>query len=271
MLTVMVLSAPARAGSPAAERAARTPVVSYLLIALSALVLIVGPSGPDPSYGGGDARACAEQRYEHRWGAVPAELLSGSPLTAAQLSALPPAAPGCVLPPTPGKVPELSVLTSLFVHAGWLHLIGNLLFLFVFGPAVESRLGRFRFLTGYLAIGYLATYGYAVAEAHTADGMRALVGASGAIAGVLGAYLRLWPRARVTALVPVLLFLPLRLPAWLVLGLWFALQGWSVGAGGNGVAYLVHVIGFVTGWLFAWAARPAGDTLGAPSRTGVAQ
>ncbi|RKE18704.1 rhomboid family intramembrane serine protease [Streptomyces sp. TLI_171] len=267
----MVLSAPARAGSPAAERAARAPVVSYLLIALSALVLLAGPSGLNPLYGSGDARVCAEQRYQHRWGAVPAELLSGRPLTAAQLSSLPPAAPGCVLPPTPGKVPELSVLTSLFVHAGWLHLVGNLLFLFVFGPAVEARLGRVRFLVGYLAIGYLATYGYAVAEAHTADGTRALVGASGAIAGVLGAYLRLYPKARVTTLVPVLLFLPLRFPAWLVLGLWFALQWWSVSSGGTGVAYLVHVIGFVTGWLFAWAARPAGDTLGGPSRTGVVQ
>ncbi|MFF0391591.1 rhomboid family intramembrane serine protease [Kitasatospora sp. NPDC004615] len=267
----MVLSAPARAGSPTAGGTARTPVVAHLLIALSALVLVAGPAGLNPVYGSGDARICAEQRYEHRWGAVPAELLSSHPLTASQLSSLAPATPGCTLPPTPSKIPELSVLTSLFVHAGWLHLLGNLLFLFVFGPAVEARLGRVRFLVGYLAIGYLATYGYAVAEAHTADGMRALVGASGAIAGVLGAYLRLWPRARVTVLVPVLLFLPLRFPAWLVLGLWFALQGWSVSSGGSGVAYLVHVIGFVTGWLFAWAARPAGDTLGAPSRTGVAQ
>ncbi|MGW4380863.1 rhomboid family intramembrane serine protease [Kitasatospora sp. NPDC004531] len=264
----MVLSAPARAGSPAAARTARTPVVSYLLIALSALVLLVGPAGLNPGYGSGAARACAEQRYEHRWGAVPAELLSGRPLTADRLAS---PTPGCTLPPTPSKIPELSVLTSLFVHAGWLHLVGNLLFLFVFGPAVESRLGRIRFLIGYLAIGYLATYGYAVAEAHSADGTRALVGASGAIAGVLGGYLRLWPRARVTVLVPVLLFLPLRFPAWLVLGLWFALQWWSVSSGGGGVAYLVHVIGFVTGWLFAWAARPAGDTLSAPSRTGVAQ
>jgi membrane associated rhomboid family serine protease len=271
MLTGMVLSAPARAGSPAAERAARAPVATYLLIALAALVMLLGPSGPNPLYGSGDARACAEQRYEHRWGAVPAELLGGRPLTAAQLSALPPAAPGCVLPATPGKSPELSVLTALFVHAGWLHLIGNLLFLYVFGPAVEARLGRVRFLVGYLAIGYLATYGYALAESGTPDAVRALVGASGAIAGVLGAYLRLYPRARVTALVPLLLFLPLRFPAWLVLGLWFALQSWSVTSGGDGVAYLVHVIGFAAGWLFAWAARPAGDTLGAPSRTGVAQ
>ncbi|MEV4555884.1 rhomboid family intramembrane serine protease [Kitasatospora sp. NPDC049285] len=267
----MVLPALARAGSPAAARTARAPAVTYLLLAVSALVLVLGPSGLNPLYGSGDARLCAEQRYEHRWGAVPAELLGGHPLTAAQLATLSPAAPGCALPPTHGKVPELSVLTSLFVHAGWLHLVGNLLFLFVFGPAVEARLGRLRFLVGYLAIGYLATYGYAVAEAHTPDAMRALVGASGAIAGVLGAYLRLYPKARVTTLVPILLFLPLRFPAWLVLGLWFALQWWSVSSGGTGVAYLVHVIGFATGWLFAWAARPAGDTLGAPSRTGVAQ
>ncbi|MER8182624.1 rhomboid family intramembrane serine protease [Kitasatospora sp. NPDC094015] len=239
---------------PQAVGRLRAPQVTYALIALSALVLLCGPSfGLNPVYGTGAARACAEQRYEQRWGAVPAELLSRHPLTADQLAALPTAADGCTLHATPGKSPALSVLTSLFVHAGWLHLLGNMLFLFVFGPGVEERLGRVRFLLLYLGIGYLATYGYALAEAHSADSVRALVGASGAIAGVLGAYLRLFPRARVTTLVPVLLFLPLRFPAWLVLGLWFALQGWSVSSGGSGVAYLVHVIGFAVGWSAAWA------------------
>ncbi|MEV4616406.1 rhomboid family intramembrane serine protease [Kitasatospora sp. NPDC049258] len=243
-----------RAVRPQATAPGRAPQVTYALIALSALILLCGPSfGLNPAYGTGAARACAEQRYEQRWGAVPAELLSRHPLTAEQLAALPTAADGCTLLPTPGKSPALSVLTSLFVHAGWLHLLGNMLFLFVFGPGVEDRLGRARFLLLYLAIGYLATYGYALAEAHSADSVRALVGASGAIAGVLGAYLRLFPRARVTTLVPVLLFLPLRFPAWLVLGLWFVLQWWSVSSGGSGVAYLVHVIGFAAGWLSAWA------------------
>ncbi|MFJ1702234.1 rhomboid family intramembrane serine protease [Kitasatospora sp. NPDC088346] len=256
----MALPVLTRAGRPPAVPSGRPPVVTLTLIALSALVLLCGPSfGLNPVYGTGDARVCAEQRYEQRWGAVPVELLERHPLTADQLRALAPAADGCALPPNPGKSPVLSVLTSLFVHAGWLHLLGNMLFLFVFGPGVEERLGRIRFLLCYLAIGYLATYGYALAEAHSDESVRALVGASGAIAGVLGAYLRLFPRARVTTLVPVLLFLPLRFPAWLVLGLWFALQWWSVRAGGSGVAYLVHVIGFATGWLIAWAGSARGS------------
>ncbi|AUG76799.1 rhomboid family intramembrane serine protease [Kitasatospora sp. MMS16-BH015] len=239
-----------RLGLRGAGRAA--PVVTLGLIAVCLLVLVVSPSsGLNPLYGTGQARVCAEERYEQRWGAVPAELTTGHPLTAEQLGTLAAALPGCELPATPAKVPALSVLTSLFVHAGWLHLLGNVLFLLVFGPAVEERLGRARFLLLYLTVGYLAAYGYAIAQAHSPDGLRAVVGASGAIAGVLGGYLRLFPRARVTALVPVLLFLPLRLPAWLVLGLWFVLQWWSVRTGGPGVAYLVHVIGFATGYLTA--------------------
>lgn len=245
-----------RTAAPDTTTPARIPVVTYALIALSSLVLLVGPGfGLNPLYGIGTDRVCAAQQYEQRWGAVPAELLAERPLTAAQLERLPPAAPGCVLSPTPHKIPALSVLTSLFVHAGWLHLLGNMLFLFVFGPGLENRLGRGRFLLCYLSIGYLATYGYALAEVHTGtNAVRALIGASGAIAGTLGAYLRMFPRARVTALVPLLLFLPLRFPAWLVLGLWFVLQWWSVRAGGTGIAYLVHVIGFALGWLFAWVA-----------------
>ncbi|MGE7434449.1 MULTISPECIES: rhomboid family intramembrane serine protease [Kitasatospora] len=249
----------------------RAPVVTLALIAASAVLLLVGPSlGLSPGYGTGPNRICAEQRYEQRWGAVPAELVANRPLTAAQLATLPPAVPGCRLSPTPGKIPALSVLTSFFIHAGWLHLLGNMLFLFVFGPGVEERFGRFRFLLGYLAVGALATYGYAAAQAHSPEAVRALVGASGAISGVLGAYLRLYPRARVTALVPLLFFLPLRFPAWLVLGLWFALQWWSVHTGGTEVAYLVHVIGFATGYLATWAvtlARP--DTLAPSPRTGA--
>ncbi|GAA0656929.1 rhomboid family intramembrane serine protease [Kitasatospora atroaurantiaca] len=252
----------------------RPAVVTLTLIALNALVLLIGPSfGLNPRYGIGQSRVCAEQRYEQRWGAVPAELVRNRPLTADQLTALPKVAADCSVSPSPRKLPVLSVLTSLFVHAGWLHLLGNVLFLFVFGPGVEERFGRLRFLLCYLAVGYLATYGYAVAEAHSTESVRALVGASGAIAGVLGAYLRLYPRARVTALVPLLLFIPLRFPAWLVLGLWFVLQWWSVRSGGPGVAYLVHVIGFTAGYLAAWAGtrRRAPDTLAPTPRTGAAE
>ena len=236
----------AQDGSPAVP----VPAVTYALIALNTLVFLLGPAaGLNPLYGTGQARVCAEQRYEQRWGAIPEEMLAHRPLTADRITR----PDGCPPAAVPGKSPALSVLSSLFLHAGWLHLLGNMLFLYVFGPGVEARLGRLRFVLFYLAAGSLATYGYALAEAHSAGSTRVLIGASGAIAAVLGGYLRLHPRARVTTLVPLLLFLPLRFPAWLVLGLWFAVQWWSVQSGGTGVAYLVHVIGFSVGFLFAWA------------------
>jgi membrane associated rhomboid family serine protease len=136
----------------------------------------------------------------------------------------------------------------MFLHGGLLHLLGNMLFLWVFGNNVEDRLGRIRYLLFYLICGYAAAYGFAIANANSTV---PLIGASGAIAGVLGAYFVLFPNAKVTSLVPFLLFLPLRLPAWFVLGFWFVLQ-WiyssgSAVASGAGVAYLAHVVGFVLG------------------------
>ncbi|WP_051970532.1 rhomboid family intramembrane serine protease [Kitasatospora azatica] len=246
----------------ALPRTQSAPLVSYLLIGLNCLVFLAGPSGLNsewgsarPEAGGGRTtaeRACAAQRYQQRWGAVPAELLSNRPLTAAQLAGAAAPLPDCPLRPTPGKLPAVSVFSSLFVHGGWLHLLGNMLFLFVFGPGVEQRLGRVRFLLFYVAAGALAAYGYALTTGNGPEALRPLVGASGAIAGVLGGYLRLYPKARVTALVPLLFFLPLRFPAWLVLGLWFAVQWWSAHDALPGVAYLAHVIGFAAGFLAVW-------------------
>jgi membrane associated rhomboid family serine protease len=150
----------------------------------------------------------------------------------------------------------VSVLTAMFLHGGWLHLLGNMLFLFVFGNNVEDRLGRLRFLAFYLVCGYAATYGFALFQASSTQ---PLVGASGAIAGVLGAYLVLYPRARVLSLLTFLFFLPVRLPAWVVLGSWFLLQylyfrGAGVAAG-SGVAYGAHVVGFVVGAFLVWGLR----------------
>jgi membrane associated rhomboid family serine protease len=233
-------------------------VVTYTLIGICAAVFLVGPvSGLMPGYGTGQAQLCAQAEYFAHWGVIPRELLHGR-LPAGALTWPDGCRPvrGAPLPPA------LSVLTALFVHGGWLHLIGNMLFLFVFGPGVEERLGRAGYALFYLAAGYAATYGYAVGQA---ESTQTLVGASGAIAGVLGAYVLLHPRARVTSLLPFLLFLPLRFPAWLVLGFWFALQWVAARADptGPGIAYLAHVIGFVFGVLCGAAAgrgraRPAG-------------
>ncbi len=115
-----------------------------------------------------------------------------------------------------------------------------------------------RFAVFYVACGYAAAYGFAYLNTDSTD---PLIGASGAIAGVLGAYLVLYPRARVWVLVPFLVFLPLRLPAWLVLGFWFALQAVYSSGGGvstaGTVAYEAHVVGFLVGILLAWPLRRA--------------
>src|SRR5262249_38779332 len=183
----------------------------------------------------------------------PHELVTDQPLRLVPTGrvATGPQGPGCLLQrPTYSKSPPLSVLWSMFLHAGWLHLLGNMLFLIVFGNNIEDRMRKLPFLVFYLACGFVAAYGFAAASpSSTAP----LIGASGAISGILGAYLVLYPRARVWSLVPFLFFIPLRLPAWIVLGLWFVLQWvYSAGiatAGAGSVAYLAHVFGFLAGAL----------------------
>jgi membrane associated rhomboid family serine protease len=247
------------------------PLVTWSLIALCVVVFVVGPvSGLDPFYGTGRAEVCAQTLYYHRWGVVPAELLTNTTLPA-RLAHLHHCASGGGLP----KIPALSVLTAMFVHGGWLHLAGNMVFLFVFGAMVERRVGPLAFLLFYIALGYLATYGYALFESGSPGATQTLVGASGAIAGVLGAYLCLYPKARITSLVPLLLFLPLRFPAWLVLGFWFTVQWLSIRATDPsvpGVAYAAHLIGFAGGFAFAWLLwRPEGRRLLRRARGRVAR
>ncbi|WP_084704417.1 rhomboid family intramembrane serine protease [Phaeacidiphilus oryzae] len=221
------------------------PVMTYCLIAVNVAVFVIGPvSGLNPLYYG-HSSACVQQDYFREWGVIPSELLNNQPAALAGTAACPSS------PHAEPKIPALSVLTAMFVHGGWLHLAGNMLFLFVFGAMAEERMGRAPFLLFYLAVGYLATYGYALVEMGTPNASQTLVGASGAIAGVLGAYLRLYPKARITSLIPLFFFIPLRFPAWLVLGLWFVLQ-WVSSGSGSGVAYPAHLIGFTVGFLWAW-------------------
>jgi membrane associated rhomboid family serine protease len=213
------------------RRALRRPSapVTYAVIALCCLIFVIGPaSGLDPAYGSGDELPAAQRAYFRRWGVVPAEIFEGS-------------ARGALTP-----------ATALFVHGSWVHLLGNMLFLYVFGAMTEDRMGRVEFTLFYLGCGYLALLGYAAANAESSQ---SLVGASGAISAVLGAFLYLFPRARVTSLLPFLFFLPLRFPAWVVLPFWAALQWVAAGqaAQGPGVAYLAHLVGFGLGLVYAWA------------------
>jgi membrane associated rhomboid family serine protease len=139
------------------------------------------------------------------------------------------------------------LITHQFVHASWLHVLGNMLFLWVFGNNIEDRLGRIRFLPFYLLCGIIAALGQALTDPSSSA---PLIGASGAISGVLGAYFVLFPRVKVLSLVTIF---PLRLPAWLVLGVYIALQFLYVGGqaqkGQGGVAFWAHIIGFAAGML----------------------
>jgi membrane associated rhomboid family serine protease len=147
--------------------------------------------------------------------------------------------------------PGSTLLTSMFLHAGWLHLIGNMWYLWIFGDNVEDRLGRVRFAAFYLASGLVAALlQFAVNPLARVP----TVGASGAVAGVLGAYMVAFPRARVITLVPLLFFFPIvALPAMFVLGLWFVYQFFSgtlsIGTASGGVAWWAHIGGFAFGYL----------------------
>ncbi|OOY24304.1 rhomboid family intramembrane serine protease [Thioclava sediminum] len=141
------------------------------------------------------------------------------------------------------------LFTHMFLHAGILHLAGNMLFLWVFGDNLEDRMGRVLFLIFYLACGLAAAFAQIAANPNATVPM---VGASGAIAGVMGGYLLLYPKARIDVLFYFLVFFKIwATPAWLVLGLWFAIQLFNEltsGASG-GVAHMAHIGGFVAGAL----------------------
>jgi membrane associated rhomboid family serine protease len=138
----------------------------------------------------------------------------------------------------------LTVFTSMFMHGSWAHIIGNMWFLWIFGDNVEDMMGRAKYLVFYLLCGVAAAMSQVLTQVNSDVPM---VGASGAIAGVLGAYLMLFPRARVRCLFFLFIFITtIYVPAWLLLGLWFLSQFLMPGPG---VAWMAHVGGFVTGFL----------------------
>jgi membrane associated rhomboid family serine protease len=246
----------------------RTPVVTYLLVLANVVAFLLSPVAATVTGSGSAAAQCRQLAFFDEFAAKPDEVI-GQDQPEAVATGQPGVDPrtgetGCVAesPPPYEKNAALSVLTAMFLHGGWLHLLGNMLFLYVFGNNVEDRLGRLTFLLFYLVCGYAATYGFSALQP---DSTTPLVGASGAIAGVLGAYLVLFPRARVWSLLTFFFFLPVRLPAWAVLGSWFLLQAlYSAGAGitdatgGDGVAYVAHVVGFVVGALLVLRLRGTG-------------
>jgi membrane associated rhomboid family serine protease len=215
-----------------------TPYVNYFLIAVNVVVFLFEVALPSP----------LRNRLMFQFGFLPVRvtaLLQGVHYVHVNSA-------GLLLPVTPQSA-LLPVLTSMFIHASWLHLIFNMWWLWIFGDNVEDYLGHFFYVVFYLlAGGGAALLHYAL----NAGSALPSVGASGAIAGVMGAFLILFPSARVLTLVPIIFFFTfINLPAWLILGYWFVLQFLSGTATaiayshqtGGGVAFWAHVGGFITG------------------------
>jgi membrane associated rhomboid family serine protease len=220
----------------------RTPWVTLAIIAVNvALFFFWEPITGTPQQ---------QARFFFCHGAIPEEMMDLQPI--------PEVAQACG-----GKSVVISLFTSMFLHGGFLHIAGNMLYLWVFGNNVEDRMGHVVFLLFYLAAGLVAAYGQALAGPSSTT---PLIGASGAIAGTLGAYLVMFPHARVMALIPIFFIFQLtELPAWIVLAFWAVLQALQgVGSLGAdvGVAWWAHIGGFafgaVVGLLFyRRRARPA--------------
>ncbi len=205
----------------------RLPIVTILLIAINILVFV--SYFPTMSERGID-------QVIYDWGLVPARIMAGQGYE--------------------------TVITSMFLHAGWLHLAGNMLFLWIFGDNLEDEMGHVGFLFFYLASGVGAAAAQSVLDLQSGVPM---VGASGAIAGVMGGYLLLFPKAKVDVLfIFVIIFRIFPIPAWIVLGLWLGVQifsGVSTPSDLGGVAYWAHVGGFVAGLVLtipSWLRRGAG-------------
>ncbi len=209
----------------------RVPWVTFTIIAVNIAVfayqLTLGPA--------------ALEAFWMRWALVPARFLAD--------------------PSSPEQIATL--FTAMFMHAGWVHVAGNLLYLWIFGNNIEDRFGPLGFTGFYLATGLVAAVAQMLAAPASAV---PTLGASGAIAGVLGAYILLFPGATVVTIIPVFVFIEIaRVPAYLVIGFWFVLQlgnglaslGANV-AGAGGVAWFAHIGGFVAGLLIALPAALAG-------------
>ncbi len=197
-------------------RSRHFPFVNWLLIVMNVLVFLYETS----------LSPTALDRLTRLWGLVPATLMAHP------------------------EVAWITIFTAMFLHGGWFHILSNMWVLFIFGDNVEDRLGGFRYLIFYLLSGVAAGL---LQSFVLRSSQVPMIGASGAIAGVLGAYLVLYPKARIASLVPILfIFTIIELPATIFLLFWFVSQlfsGWLTlgGASGSGVAWWAHVGGFLFG------------------------
>ncbi len=191
----------------------RFPIVTALLIAANVLVYLYGAFQLGP---------IGQERLALTAGAIPYEIVRGIDLR-----------PSDVVPP------PWTILTSMFLHGGFMHLLGNMWFLWVFGDNVEEALGSVRYFLFYFVVGTVGALAQIFAMP---DSRIPMIGASGAIAGALGAYVMLYPRARISTLWFISI---IQVPAWIFLGLWFLAQ--FLLPTGSGVAWMAHVGGFIAG------------------------
>jgi membrane associated rhomboid family serine protease len=181
--------------------------------------------------------AAEGQRFISQWGALPYQIIYGEVLHDAPLIPIP-----------------LTLFSSMFLHGGFLHLFGNMLYLWIFGNNIEDALGHFRFFLFYLVCGLLAA---AVQIFSAPDLTVPMIGASGAIAGILGGYLLLFPRARVLTLFFIIIFIKLiRIPAIIILGFWFIIQLLGAGTAATNVAFFAHIGGFISGLILVKLFQP---------------
>jgi len=193
----------------ASRRPTRIPVVTILIILVNVLVFV-------QELMGGEA-------FVSRWAAIAAEIVSGHHW--------------------------ITILTAMFMHASWSHIIGNMIFLWAFGPEIEDVMGRWRYLVFYLVGGLVATLAQVAASPHSTVPN---LGASGAIAAVMGAFLITYPRDRIRSILLIFVFVKIAfIPAALLIGFWFLTQLFNAGqvaqAQTGGVAYLAHIGGFIFG------------------------
>ena len=216
-------------------------IVAWTLIAACVVVFLwqlsLGQSGDIAVYG---------------FGMIPARLFGEAELSAA----------------IPSVSPPLTIVTSMFMHGGFLHLGGNMLYLWIFGDNVEDSMGHIRFLLFYLVCGAVAALAQALVEPSSTIPM---IGASGAVSGVLGAYIVLHPRATVRTLIILVVFVTIvHVPAVIVLGIWFLMQFLSAAAmpaGEGGVAFWAHVGGFLAGMVLVIPFRKRSVALWQPPRS----
>lgn len=217
------------------ERVHGRPYLNYGMIAINVIVFIWEASTTSFF---SDQRAVEEMFLTY--GAVPDRLFNDFPASA----------------PT--------ILTSMFMHGGIAHIIGNMIFLFVFGDNIEDKYGRIKYILIYVGWGAAAALAHSAYAVSTGDGSIPAVGASGAISGVLGAYMVMFPRAKIFTVIAAFFLYTIRIPVLIYIPFWFAMQvvfaliGQLGPAGGAGVAYLAHIGGFVAGVAvgLAWRALP---------------